>query len=86
MRSASRVRAWLASSAGHSLGGLLLRYALGSLYCPTTGRIAGLRPCHFISLATPHMGCDAQGLAQVRWPSCAQRALGPCWTQAVPCS
>ncbi|GIL60273.1 hypothetical protein Vafri_14904 [Volvox africanus] len=50
---------------GHSMGGLLLRYAIGVLYNPATGRIAGLQPSHFITLATPHMGCDAEGLAQV---------------------
>ncbi|GLC52657.1 hypothetical protein PLESTB_000654200 [Pleodorina starrii] len=50
---------------GHSMGGLLLRYAIGVLYNPSTGRVAGLRPSHFITLATPHMGCDADGLAQV---------------------
>ncbi|GIL80454.1 hypothetical protein Vretifemale_9661, partial [Volvox reticuliferus] len=50
---------------GHSMGGLLLRYAIGVLYNPATGRIAGLQPSHFITLATPHVGCDAEGLAQV---------------------
>lgn len=49
----------------HPQGGLLLRYAVGCLYNPSTGRVAGLRPAHFVSLATPHVGCDADGLAQV---------------------
>ncbi|PNG98959.1 hypothetical protein TSOC_015273, partial [Tetrabaena socialis] len=49
---------------GHSMGGLLARYAIGLLYSPATGRIAGLAPAHFITLATPHVGCDAEGLAQ----------------------
>ncbi|KAG2488152.1 hypothetical protein HYH03_013295 [Edaphochlamys debaryana] len=53
------------SVVGHSMGGLLLRYALGLLYDPSTGRVAGLRPAHFVTLATPHCGCDAEGLAQV---------------------
>ena len=35
------------------------------LYDPKTGRIAGLEPCHFITIATPHMGCDAEGITQV---------------------
>ncbi|GLI70839.1 hypothetical protein VaNZ11_015852, partial [Volvox africanus] len=50
---------------GHSMGGLLLRYAIGVLYNPSTGRIAGLQASHFITLATPHVGCDGEGLAQV---------------------
>lgn len=54
------------SVVGHSMGGLLLRYAIGVLYDPEDSSIAGLQPCHFVSMATPHMGCDAEGLAQVR--------------------
>ncbi|KAL3162411.1 hypothetical protein ABBQ32_010082 [Trebouxia sp. C0010 RCD-2024] len=50
---------------GHSMGGLLVRYAAGKLYDPTTKLIAGLKPAHFLTLATPHMGCDGQGPAQV---------------------
>jgi hypothetical protein len=42
------------------------RYALGSLYNPASGTICGLQPAHFISMATPHCGCDADGVAQVR--------------------
>lgn len=53
------------SVVGHSMGGLLLRYAIGVLYDPDDSSIAGLQPCHFVSMATPHMGCDAEGLAQV---------------------
>jgi hypothetical protein len=50
----------------HSMGGLMARYAIGSLHNPATGTLAGLSPCHFISMATPHCGCDADGVAQVR--------------------
>ncbi|KAG2423781.1 hypothetical protein HXX76_015057 [Chlamydomonas incerta] len=54
------------SVVGHSLGGLLLRYAIGLLYSPASGRIAGLAPAHFLSLATPHCGCDGgDSVAQV---------------------
>ncbi|CAL5220186.1 g2158 [Coccomyxa viridis] len=42
---------------GHSMGGLIARYALGKMYDPKTGLICGLRPAHFITLATPHLGC-----------------------------
>lgn len=36
--------------------GLISRYALGSLFNPASGTIAGLQPAHFITLATPHFG------------------------------
>ena len=50
------------SFVAHSLGGLIARYAIGKLYGPTpdgealTGRIAGLEPINFITVATPHLG------------------------------
>ncbi|KAK9829760.1 hypothetical protein WJX72_007706 [[Myrmecia] bisecta] len=50
---------------GHSMGGLVARYALGKLYNPDTGLLCGLQPCHFVTLATPHLGCDGEGPAQV---------------------
>ncbi len=37
----------------------------GKLYDPVTCLICGLIPAHFITLATPHMGCDGEGPAQV---------------------
>ena len=37
----------------------------GKLYDPNTRLIAGLKPAHFLTLATPHMGCDGEGPAQV---------------------
>ncbi|KAL0029171.1 hypothetical protein WJX79_000097 [Trebouxia sp. C0005] len=60
---------------GHSMGGLLVRYAAGKLYDPITHLICGLIPAHFITLATPHMGCDGEGPAQVPF-------IG--WTGEVP--
>lgn len=60
---------------GHSLGGLLARCAIGALFNPTTRTICGLQPCHFITMATPHMGCDAEGISQVPF-------IG--WTEALP--
>lgn len=51
---------------GHSMGGLILRYALGELYRSSDASIAGLQASHFISLATPHLGCESDhGPAQV---------------------
>ncbi|ONK66877.1 uncharacterized protein A4U43_C06F12970 [Asparagus officinalis] len=40
----------------HSLGGLFARYAMAMLYSSDTGKIAGLEPINFITLATPHLG------------------------------
>jgi hypothetical protein len=45
---------------------LLCRYAIGQLYNPASRTICGLQPAHFVTLATPHCGCDADGVAQVR--------------------
>ena len=72
------------SFVGHSLGGLISRFALGELYDAGSGSVAGLRPAHYVSLATPHLGCEgAAGPAQVpfiswsgRLNSGLQRALG----------
>ena len=47
------------------MGGLLVRYAAGRLYQPDTGLIAGLKPMHFLTLASPHLGCDLEGESQV---------------------
>lgn len=44
----------------HSMGGLISRYAAGRLFDPGSGTVAGLRPCHFVAMATPHLGCDSQ--------------------------
>ncbi|MFS7913320.1 putative alpha/Beta hydrolase [Helianthus anomalus] len=52
---------------GHSLGGLIARYAIAKLYtrdptdihcleCGSSERIAGLVPINFVTIATPHLG------------------------------
>lgn len=52
---------------GHSLGGLIARYAIAKLYTQdstidhcseriSSERIAGLIPINFITVATPHLG------------------------------
>lgn len=54
------------SMLGHSMGGLMLRYAAGQLYDPDTGLMAKrLEPVHFITMATPHPRCDVQGESMV---------------------
>ncbi|KAK9791606.1 hypothetical protein WJX73_006793 [Symbiochloris irregularis] len=59
----------------HSMGGLLARYCIGKLFNPITQRVCGLIPVHFISMATPHLGCDGTGNAQVPF-------IG--WTEGMP--
>lgn len=53
------------SFVAHSMGGLISRYAIGTMFDPVAQTIAGLRPAHFITLATPHLGCDSDGEAAV---------------------
>lgn len=49
------------------MGGLIARHAAGHLYDEGTGLVAGLRPGHFITMATPHLGCEVDtSPAQVR--------------------
>jgi hypothetical protein len=45
--------------------GLMARYAVGTIFNPDKGYLCGLKPCHFVTMATPHCGCDADGVAQV---------------------
>lgn len=47
------------SFVGHSMGGLIARHAAGVLLDPSRGTMAGLAPCHLVTMATPHMGVDA---------------------------
>lgn len=42
--------------------------AAGRMFDPRTRTICGLRPCHFVTMATPHLGCDGDTTpAQVCW-------------------
>ena len=41
------------------------RYAIGKLYDPSTQTILGLKPAHFVTMATPHVGCTADGVSEV---------------------
>jgi hypothetical protein len=34
--------------------------AAGRLFDPESRTICGLKPCHFVSMATPHLGCDGE--------------------------
>ncbi|KXZ41037.1 hypothetical protein GPECTOR_926g184 [Gonium pectorale] len=65
---------------GHSMGGMIARYALGVLYRPEDGSIAGLAPRHLVTLATPHLGLTVDdGPAQVPFVAWSGRLplLGP---------
>jgi len=46
---------------GHSLGGLIARYAIGALFCEETRTMFGLRPLHFATIVSPHLGCGCDG-------------------------
>eukprot|EP00210_Caulerpa_lentillifera_P000501 g484.t1 len=49
----------------HSLGGLISRFACGLHYNPKQRTIFKLRPCHFLSIASPHLGCHHDGNNEV---------------------
>lgn len=59
----------------HSMGGLISRYACGVNYDPKSKKIFGLKPKHFISIATPHLGCAIDGESQVPLLD---------WAQSIP--
>jgi hypothetical protein len=61
----------------HSMGGLISRYAAGRLFDPGSGTLAGLQPCHYVAIATPHLGCDTQHSHPAQVP-----LIG--WLAAVP--
>lgn len=62
---------------GHSMGGLIARYALGVLFDHRTGLVAGCQPSHFMALVTPHLGCQStHGPAQVPLISWSSRLPG----------
>ncbi|KAK9833727.1 hypothetical protein WJX74_003937 [Apatococcus lobatus] len=68
------------SCIGHSMGGLLARYAVGKLYSTTDNTIAGLQPAHFVTMATPHLGVAGQGEHKVpfiKWLDDMPIAGGP---------
>ena len=53
---------------GHSMGGLIARYAAGELYNPQDQSIAGLKPTHYVSMATPHLGCEPRSTSPAQIP------------------
>ena len=59
----------------HSMGGLISRYACGVHYDPEKKTIFGLKPRHYLSIASPHLGCALEGEAQVPLFN---------WSQAIP--
>lgn len=56
------------SVVGHSLGGLISRYALGVMFCGETGTMYGLRPRHFATIVSPHLGCDSSRASESEVP------------------
>jgi hypothetical protein len=65
------------SVVGHSMGGLVARFALGALFEDESRTVAGLAPCHFVSLATPHLGCAADPASPACVPMLAWGAAAP---------
>jgi Putative serine esterase (DUF676) len=63
----------------------MLRYAAGILYNAAERRIAGLQPMHFMTMATPHLGCDAAGEPQVQPPACLMRICSAAWQTCTNC-
>ncbi|GMH33628.1 hypothetical protein BSKO_01462 [Bryopsis sp. KO-2023] len=49
----------------HSMGALIARHASGVNFDPQTRTIYRLEPRHFISIASPHLGCHTDGESQV---------------------
>jgi pimeloyl-ACP methyl ester carboxylesterase len=69
---------------GHSMGGLIARCAIGLLTDPSSSTVAGLEPCCYISIATPHLGCSSSHPEEVRpGPNLAQD-LARTWPSPSP--
>lgn len=49
----------------HSMGGLISRFACGLNFDPQKKTIFNLRPRHFLSIASPHLGCHHDGVNEV---------------------
>lgn len=60
---------------GHSMGGLVSRFVAGTNFDPAGKTIFGLEACHYVAIATPHLGCHSEGEAKVP-------LMG--WAEAVP--
>ncbi|KAK3285561.1 hypothetical protein CYMTET_6834 [Cymbomonas tetramitiformis] len=54
------------SIVGHSLGGLISRAAIAHMLDAKAGTLCGLRPRHFVTLSTPHLGVFT-GLPITTW-------------------
>jgi len=70
------------SLVGHSLGGLISRYAVGHAYDKDTKTVFGLEPLHFITICTPHFGCNDTYMTDIK----KEDSVTPClrWPSSVP--
>ena len=72
---------------GHSMGGLIIRYAIGHRYRveEPSGRetIFGLIPLHYVAITTPHVGCNDTYLSDIK----KEDSVTPClrWMGQIPC-
>jgi len=71
----------------HSMGGLIIRYAIGHRYRveEPSGRetIFGLIPLHYVAITTPHVGCNDTYLSDIK----KEDSVTPClrWMGQIPC-
>jgi len=74
------------SFVGHSMGGLISRYAIGHAYDSSSAgsskTIFGLQPLHFITICTPHFGCNDSYMKDIK----KEDSVTPClrWAGAIP--
>lgn len=61
---------------GHSMGGLIARYTIGLLAKPSTRTVAGLHPAHYISIASPHLGCSSSHPGEVSRQAMGLEGMG----------
>lgn len=70
------------SFVGHSMGGLISRYAIGHAYDSSSKTVFGLEPLHFITICTPHFGCNDTYMKDIK----KEDSVTPClrWMGAIP--
>lgn len=70
------------SFVGHSMGGLISRYAIGHAFDSSSKTIFGLQPLHFITICTPHFGCNDTYMTDIK----KEDSVTPClrWAGAIP--
>merc|ERR1712176_29035 len=67
---------------GHSMGGLIARYAVGHAYNQEDKTVFCLEPLHFITICSPHFGCNDRYMTDIK----KEDSVTPClrWMGAIP--